>query len=151
MLFNSTQNPLQCWHPGNLTQNIYVVMWSIDWNQTFAIVLTLIKNQWWKPQSGWIFYNFLKGEQITNLLTFKLQRSIKENVEFNCTYKANQLSMFCVTNDNTTERQKVNVTYRITCLGGFKKHHGKLIENFNFIVVHNNRFFVLDCCFCSSF
>ena len=103
------------------------------------------------PISMNFLYWYKKGEQTTNLLTFKLKRSIKENVEFTCIYKINQLSMFCVTNGNITERRRVNVTYRITCLGGLKKHHGKQVENCNFIVVHNNCSFVLDCCFCSSF
>ena len=102
------------------------------------------------PISMNFLYWYKKGGQTTNLLSFKLKRSIKENVEFTCIYKINQLSMFCVTNGNITERRRVNVTYRITCLGGLKKH-GKQVENCNFIVVHNNCSFVLDCCFCSRF
>ena len=47
----------------------------------------------------WINLSYLrkKGQQLTNSLIRKLQRSFKEIVDFKTVYKTNKLSMFCNT------------------------------------------------------
>ena len=80
----------------------------------------------------WINLTYLgkKGEQLTNSLIRKLNRSFKENIKFKTVYyKTNKSSMFCNTKDSISAEQKSNVIYGITCRGCFQKYVGKTDRN----------------------
>ena len=78
----------------------------------------------------WINLPYLgkKGEQLTNSLIRKLQRSFKENIKFNTVYKTNKLSMFCNTKDSISAEQKLMLFIGLHALVVFKNMSVKPIE-----------------------